>query len=97
MGGPVGFLTGTEQKKPSDATVTSHSLFSIEAGGHASSKPASIDECVAIYLIWERGHESMFTWSMTKTGNVGFANIICVITADILCLSQPQLTVFFPN
>ncbi len=51
MGGPVGFLTGTEQKKPSDATVTSHSLFNTEAGGHASSKPARIDGCVAIYLI----------------------------------------------
>lgn len=51
MGGPVGFLTGTEQKKPSDATVTSHSLFNKEAGRHASSKPASIDECAAVYLI----------------------------------------------
>lgn len=53
MGGPVGILTGTEQKKPSDATETSHSLFNTEAGGHASSKPARIDRCVAIYLIYE--------------------------------------------
>lgn len=42
MGGPVGILTGTEQKKPSDATETSHSLFHTEAGGHASSKPAGL-------------------------------------------------------
>lgn len=97
MGGPVGFLTGTEQKKPIDATVTSHSLFNTEAGGHASSKPASIDGCVAIYLIWQHRHERMFTWSMTKTGNVGFANSICVITAGILCFSQSQLTFYFLN
>lgn len=46
MGGPVGILTGTEQKRPGDATETSHSLFSREAGGHASSKPARADRRV---------------------------------------------------
>lgn len=51
MGGPVGILTGTEQKKPIDATETSHSLFHTEAGGHASSKPAGLQICVALYSI----------------------------------------------
>lgn len=50
MGGPVGILTGTEQKKPGDATETSHSLFSREAGGHASSKPARMDRRVHLAL-----------------------------------------------
>lgn len=53
MGGPVGFLTGTGEKKPSDASVTSHSLFNTEAGRLASSKPAREDEFVAILLKWE--------------------------------------------
>lgn len=54
MGGPVGILTGTEQKKPSDAAETSHSLFHTEAGGHASSKPGRLQKCFAIYipLVW---------------------------------------------
>lgn len=43
MGGPVGFLTGTEEK-PSDAPVTSHSLFNTEAGELVSSKPASVPD-----------------------------------------------------
>lgn len=48
MGGPVGILTGTEQKKPGDATETSHSLFHTEAGGQASSKPAGLHIRVAL-------------------------------------------------
>lgn len=51
MGGPVGILTGTEQKKPRDATQTSHSLFNTEAGRHAPSKHARIDWRAALYLL----------------------------------------------
>lgn len=51
MGGPVGILTGTEQKKPGDAAETSHSLFHTEAGGHASSKPAGLQTRLALYSI----------------------------------------------
>lgn len=54
MGGPVGILTGTEQKKPSDAAETSHSLFHTETGGHASSQPGRLLKCVTISCIFRR-------------------------------------------
>lgn len=62
-----GFLTGTEQKRPSDAAVTSHSLFHTRRQeNRPPQKPASIDG-------FAERHERIFTGSVTQPENAGFS------------------------
>lgn len=63
-----------QQRKPSDATETSHSLFNTVAGGHASSKPARMERRVAIYLTYESADMNGVHLEFDRTVNSGLSD-----------------------